>query len=181
MKSQKLIETLSEQVKQIINEIEMLKSLDLLTLTWREDKASWNILEVIEHLNRYGNFYLPEIEQQIKNSNSNTELFFKPGILGDYFAKSMLPKQKLNKMKTFKDKNPIYSMIETSVIDEFIDQQNKLLDLLDLSNQVSLNKVKIKISISSLIKLKLGDALTFYINHIIRHMSQIRCIKKNCM
>lgn len=173
MQSEKLIQTLLEQTKQIINQAEKLKHYDLNTLTWKENKASWSILECLEHLNLYGNFYLPQMENKIKNSTTKTELEFKSGILGNYFSKSMLPEEKLNKMKTFKDKNPLNANLDKTVIDKFINQQIKLLDLLNQSRNVNLNKVKIKISISSFIKLKLGDTFQFFINHIIRHLKQI--------
>lgn len=173
MQSEKLIQTLLEQTKQIINQAEKLKHYDLNILTWKENKTSWSILECLEHLNLYGNFYLPQMENKIKNSTTKTELEFKSGILGNYFSKSMLPKEKLNKMKTFKDKNPLNANLDKTVIDKFINQQIKLLDLLNQSRNVNLNKVKIKISISSFIKLKLGDTFQFFINHIIRHLHQI--------
>lgn len=118
-------------------------------------------------------FLLPQIESKIINSNTKSELEFKSGFIGSYFAKIMLPKEKLNKMKTFKDKNPLNAKLDKAVIDKFIDQQVKLLDLLNQSRNVSLNKVKIHTSISSLIILKLGDTFQFFINHIIRHLSQI--------
>ena len=124
-------------------------------------------------MNLYGDFYLPQIENKIKNSNTNFETEFNSGVLGNYFAKSMLPKEKLNKMKTFKDKNPLNADLDRSVIDKFNNQQIKLLELLNQSRNVSLNKVKIQTSISSFIKLKLGDTFQFYINHIIRHLAQI--------
>ncbi|MCA4782991.1 DinB family protein [Empedobacter stercoris] len=173
MQSEKLIQTLLEQTRQIINQAEKLKSFDLQTLTWKESETSWSILECLKHLNLYGNFYLPQIENKIKNSKTKTDLEFKSGMLGNYFAKSILPKEKLNKMKTFKDKNPLNSKLDKTVIDEFINQQIKLLDLLNQSRNVSLNKVKIQTSISSIIKLKLGDTFQFFINHIIRHLKQI--------
>jgi hypothetical protein len=173
MQSEKLIQTLLEQTRQIINQTEKLKSYDLNTLTWKENEISWNILECLEHLNLYGDFYLPQIESKIENSTTKNDLEFKSGILGNYFAKSMLPKEKLNKMKTFKDKNPLNANLNKTVIDKFINQQIKLLDLLNQSRNVSLNKVKIQTSITSLIKLKLGDTFQFFINHIIRHLNQI--------
>jgi uncharacterized protein YbcC (UPF0753/DUF2309 family) len=121
----------------------------------------------------YGNFYLQEITAKLNNTITTSEPEFKSGLLGSYFAKSMLPKAKLNKMKTFKDKNPLNAQLDKRVIDQFLHQQNVLLGLLDQSKNVSLNKVKIITSISSFIKLKLGDAFQFYINHIIRHLGQI--------
>lgn len=173
MQSEKLTQMLLEQSRQIINQAEKLQSYDLNTLTWKENEISWSILECLEHLNLYGDFYLPQIEKEIKNSTTKTDLEFKSGVLGNYFAKSMLPKEKLNKMKTFKDKNPLNAQLDKSVIDRFINQQIKLLELLNQSRNVSLNKVKINTSISNLIKLKLGDTFQFFINHIIRHLNQI--------
>ncbi|MCC5928866.1 MAG: DinB family protein [Cyclobacteriaceae bacterium] len=173
MNSEKLIQSLTESTRQSINQAEKLKQLDKKALTWRINQESWNILECLEHLNLYGDFYLPEIESKIKKSKTKHEDEFKSGLLGNYFAKSMLPKEKLNKMKTFKDKNTLNAKLDIGVIDRFIDQQIKLLDLLNLAGNISLNKVKISISISKLIKLKLGDPFRFYVNHIIRHLRQI--------
>lgn len=179
MQTEELTQNLIEQTRQIINQAEKLKGYDLSKLTRREDPVSWNILECLEHLNLYGNFYLPEIEEKIKNSNTKNEMQFRSGFIGNYFANSMLPKEKFKKMKTFKDKNPLNSNLTKEVIDEFLNQQIKLLDLLNKSRNVSLNKVKISISITTLIKLKLGDTFRFYINHMIRHMKQIEKIELN--
>ena len=161
MQSEKLIQSLIEQTRQILNQVENLKKLDAQTLNFRTDEKSWSILECVEHLNLYGEFYLPEIENNIRTSDSKFETEFKSGFLGSYFAKSMLPKQKLNKMKTFKDKNPINSKLDKSAIDKFIGQQIKLLELLNQSRIISLNQIRIKTSIASFIRLKLGDTFNF--------------------
>lgn len=179
MESEKLIQSLIEQTRQILNQAEKFKEYDLHRLTWKENADSWSMLECLEHLNLYGDFYLPHMVNKIKNSNSTFEPEFKSGILGNYFAESMLPKDKLNKMKTFKDKNPLNARLDKSVIEKFMNQQIKLLELLNSSKNVSLNKVKIGTSISGLIQLKLGDTFRFYINHIIRHMKQIERIVKS--
>ncbi len=182
MKSAELIDTLIQKTSDSITQVEELKNLDLDILTWRQDQNSWNILECIEHLNLYGDFYLPQIGSKIRKNNTKHEEEFKSGILGSYFAKSMLPREKLNKMKTFKDKNPLNKNLNDNVIHKFIANQHDLINLLTASKNVSLNKVKISTSISSLISLKLGDTFQFYINHIIRHLKQkdnIKQAKKN--
>lgn len=173
MQSEQLIQQLIEQTRQVINQVEKLKNYDLSTLTWRENETAWNMLECLEHLNLYGDFYLPQIELKIKESNTRSAPVFKSGLLGNYFAKSMLPKEKLNKMNTFKDKNPINAKLDKDVIDKFIHQEMHLLDLLSQSRNVSLNKIKISTSISSLLRLNLGDTFQFFINHILRHLIQI--------
>lgn len=178
MKSEQLIQSLIEQTNQIINKIENLKNEHLEMLKWKSDVESWNILECLEHLNLYGEFYLNEIDKAISKAKTLIEENFKSGFLGNYFSKSMLPKEKLNKMKTFKDKNPMNSNLDMQMVfDEFINQQMKMLDLLNKARKVSLNKTKIKTSFSALIKLKLGDAFQFVVNHNKRHLEQIERIK----
>lgn len=178
MQTEKLIQSLIEAERQVLNKSERLKTFDLKYLETRQNPGSWNILECLEHLNLYGDFYLPQIESVLKKSATQSEAEFKSGFLGNYFAKSMLPKDKLNKMKTFKDKNPIHNALDKTVIDKFIQQQLKLIELLNQSKNVSLNKARVTTSISSLIKLKLGDTFQFLINHTLRHLKQIERIEE---
>lgn len=145
-------------------------------LNFRLSEKSWSILECLEHLNRYGNFYIPEISKRIKNSDTKPTEIFWSGTLGNYFANSMLPKEKLNTMKTFKSMNPIHSKLDKEVLNEFITQQKQMIHLLNEAKNIDLNKVKTSISISNLIKLKLGDTFRFVIYHNLRH---IRQAKKN--
>lgn len=177
MQSENLISSLIEQTQQIIANAESMQTHDLPVLTWREKAGSWNILECLEHLNLYGDYYLPQIAKTISKHSSGHEPVFKSGLLGKYFADSMLPKAKLNKMKTFKDKNPLDANLDKAVIDRFIQQQIQFINLLKQSQKVSLNKVRIKISISTLIRLKLGDTFLFIMNHNLRHMEQIKRIQ----
>src|SRR6476620_11332623 len=109
MQSEDLIQSLLDQTRQMMNRAEKFKSYELQVLSWKENATSWSMLECLEHLNLYGDYYLPEIKRRIKESKSTSDLEFNSGFLGGYLAKSMLPKEKLNKMKTFKDKNPLNS------------------------------------------------------------------------
>ncbi len=143
-------------------------------LNLRLTESSWNVLECIEHLNRYGNFYLPEIKNRISVSKRSSTLIFTAGIIGDYFAKSMFPKKKLNTMKTLKKMNPVHSELNKSVVEEFINQQNLLLELLEKAKNINLITTKTRISISKLIKLRLGDTFRFVIYHNMRHIEQAK-------
>jgi hypothetical protein len=178
IETEKLISELIETTRQNLNFAETLKTKLTEELNWRENATSWSILECVEHLNLYGEFYLPEINRVINNVKNKRELFFKSGLLGNYFAESMLPKTKINKMKTFKDKNPINSNLKRSVIEEFINQQIQMLDLLDKARKISLTKEKTHITLTKFIKLKIGDTFRFVINHNVRHIKQIENILK---
>ena len=170
--SEKLIQDLIERTRVHINKAEKLNTLSIEKLNWKEEKDSWSVLECIEHLNLYGDFYIPELKKRIESSKTNSKKDFKSGILGNYFAKSMLPKKKLNKMKTFNDKNPAGSELQKTTIDRFIEQQKQTLNLLELSQKIDLNKTKTAISISKLIKLKIGDTFRVVIYHNERHFVQ---------
>lgn len=167
-----LLADLIERTRQNLNAAEHYKSLSDEQLNWRQAEGSWSVLECLEHLNLYGDFYLPEIQSRITASRFTAEKNFQSGMLGNYFAQSMLPKEKLNKMKTFKDKNPLGSQLDKRTINRFIEQQKKMLVLLEKARKVSLNRTKTRISIPLPVRLKLGDTFRFVIYHNQRHIVQ---------
>lgn len=179
IQTEALLVDLANRTKELIREAELLKDKSEENLNYKSHAESWSVLECLEHLNLYGRFYIPEIGKRIRNGKGKREPVFKSGWLGNYFANSMLPKEKLNKMKTFKNMNPLNSKLDKKVIDEFIDQQKQLLQLLEDSRKVSLNKTRTSITISKLITLRLGDTFRFVIYHNQRHMAQAQRIQKN--
>jgi hypothetical protein len=134
----------------------------------------WSILECLEHLNLYGDFYLVEIEKQvIANPRETAPAKFRSGFLGNYFATLMEVKNgKITKMKSPKDKNPEKSCLSITVISRFLKQQDRLVGLLNQCRNVDLTKTKASISLTNLVKLRLGDTLRFYCYHIERHVLQ---------
>lgn len=176
IESEKLIQDLVNRTQFNIDQVKRLSVLSLEKLNTRIRVDSWSVLECLEHLNLYGDFYIPEIRQRIESSNSISKKYFKSGVFGNYFANSMLPNEKLNTMKTFKDKNPIGNTLDKTTITRFISQQEQLLILLQKSKNIDLNTTKTAISISKWIKLKLGDTFRVVIYHNERHMVQVEKI-----
>lgn len=178
IKSEKLIKDLIERTQININQAEKYCALSIEKLNWRVKKDSWSILECFEHLNLYGDFYIPEINKRIESSKTVAKELFQSGILGNYFAKSMLPQEKFKKIKTFKDKNPIGSNLNKTTIERFISQQEQILNLLEKSRKIDLSKTKTAISISRLIKLKIGDIFRVVVYHNERHLVQANKIQE---
>ena len=174
MKPTVLLQELTDVTNNHIIETEKLQLLSEEKLNFKPNDKSWSILECIEHLNRYGKFYIPEIRERMNASTHKPSNEFKTGILGNYFAKSMLPKEKLNKMKTFKNMNPNNSNLDIDVLSEFLNQQKEILVLLKEAEQVNLTKIKTGITISNLIKLRLGDTFRVVIYHNLRHIAQAK-------
>ena len=165
----------AQKLKQELNEVQ---------LNSKPTPQTWSILECIEHLNLYGDYYLPEIEKRLISSQKadQSNRIFKSGIIGNYFANSMLVNEgKIQKMKTPKDKNPAFvsSQVSSLAIERFLKQQEKLRTLLIDAKNIDLNKVKTSIALTSLIKLKLGDTLRFVVYHIDRHLWQANNVRKS--
>lgn len=177
--SEQLITDLQNTVRNAIHTAENLQKKSENELNFRTSENSWSVLECLEHLNRYGNFYIPEITRQISASKTTAQPVFRSGVLGNYFAETMLPKEKLKTMKTLKSMNPVHSQLNKNTVGEFIRQQHQLLDLLEKAKSIDLNKTKTGISISKWIKLKLGDTFRFVINHNLRHLLQAERVLKN--
>ncbi|MGK0412256.1 MAG: hypothetical protein ACJA1B_000447 [Polaribacter sp.] len=182
--TEKLLQSLLEITRENLNSAELLKEETLASLNWKQNNESWSALECIEHLNRYGGFYIPEITKKIKASKHKSSVIFKSNWLGTYFSKSVSYNEDLNKMKTFKSMNPLNSKLNIQTLEKFINQQHQIIELLDASKNVNLDKTKTAISISKLIKLKLGDTFRVVIYHNKRHMKQAEktikgSIKKN--
>lgn len=152
MKTSDLISQLETYTKSHLEKVEKFNELSLEELTKKISPEKWNVLECLEHLNIYGDFYIPEMKRKMENSQLPNTSEFKSGLLGNYFAEMMLPKEKLSKMKTMKKTNPISKELDKNVIDKFILQQHQLLELLELAKGKNLNKIKTGISIASWMK-----------------------------
>ncbi len=162
------------ETKVIINYVNSIKDLPLSELNKRPHNDAWSTLECVEHLNRYAQFYNQELAKQISNSKHKDAGIFKSGLLGNYFAESMLPKENLNKMKTFKEMNPIHSDLNRTTIDSFLKLQYEFIEIMEISKKCDLSKTKNHISISKWIKLRVGDTFRFVLNHNLRHIAQIK-------
>ncbi len=170
--SNNLLQDLLELTRENLNIVENLKTQSTHYLNWKENPESWSALECIEHLNKYGDFYIPEITNRIKASKHKSSGIFKSNWLGKYFSKSVSYNEDLNKMNTFKTLNPLNSKLNIQTFEKFINQQHQIIELLNKSKNVNLDKTKTAISISKLIKLRLGDTFRVLIYHNERHIKQ---------
>ncbi|MEH0154565.1 DinB family protein [Limibacter armeniacum] len=149
-------------------------------LNWKAAPDSWSILECVEHLNRYAEFYLDKFEAKTKCGEETKSDVYQSGWLGNYFANSMLPKEGkvTNRMKTFSDKNPSGSNLTKKVLEVHQRDQERLVEILNDSSHLDFGKNRIPTTLGSWMKLKYGDALRFIINHIVRHYVQLHRIRE---
>jgi hypothetical protein len=174
-----LLTSLQNDVELLLNGMEDIKTLSDTGLNHQPEPGKWSIVQILEHLNSYNRYYLPEMEKSLKKKLSFNPMF-KAGWFGNYFTNMMAPKaQKItNKMSSPKDHVPADHLDSTKVIAEFLKGQSKLLPLLKQAESNNIGRLKVPISISRFIKLKLGDTFRFLIAHQQRHFLQIDNISK---
>ena len=176
-KSEDLISQLQADVRHIIAAAEHLETADPVKLNYSAAEGSWSVAQVLEHLNAYDRYYLPAIEKAMIHISKDTSAWFIPGFWGNYFTKMMMPKNVYeikNKMKAMKSYTPSSGLNVDAVFKEFLQHQHKLLQLLDVAKRRNLNSIRIPITITKLIRFKLGDTFRFLIAHEQRHMIQAR-------
>jgi DinB family protein len=181
-----LLEQLKADTRQIILETHQLLQKDPALLMQQPAPGKWSIAQVLEHLNCYGRFYIPAItkaiaEHTIPGHKNNPDSIFTPGWLGNWFTNAMKPtaaRKIKNKMKAMKDYSPPPSVDSKSVIDEFLSQQQELLLILDRAMSTDIGRIRVPVSLTKFLKLKLGDTLRFNIAHNQRHLLQCENILK---
>jgi hypothetical protein len=171
-----LINSLQQDVRNTLVGMEHLLHLPDDVLLQQPQPGMWSIAQVLEHLNGYNRYYLTEIEKALQVTTVSANTVFKSGWIGNYFTNLMLPKENgtlAKKMSSPKEYNFPPDLDAGRVVQEFIEGQQKLLVLLDKARNVDMGSIRVPISISKWIKLKLGDTFRFLIAHQLRHFIQI--------
>ncbi len=171
-----LLDELEERSKSFLMYVDHLTQQPNASILEQSEPGKWNAVQVLEHLNSYYRFYLPAIEKEMNSKISFPATSFKPGWLGDYFSNLMEPTNtgKLkSKMKSPKNHRPADELHAGTVIDEFKTNQQKFISLLRKAAHSNISDIRVPISLSKLIRLKLGDVFRFIVAHNQRHQLQI--------
>ncbi len=170
---QELTDLIHDQLNYLKEHVIPLEEEDL---QWRPSKYKWNILEVLEHLIRFGEFYIPKFRhiiaypKALKNSET-----YRSGAIGRWAIKQARPIDGVvvNKAKSPSKANPFLRKLTRSVIHEYIEQQKVILELLNNLDGVDLSKNHVPIIVTNWLKLNLGDSLRLVVHHEERHFIQI--------
>lgn len=147
------------------------------SLHQKANPDSWSAIECLEHLNIAGRHYIAEIRYKLDHATARQQMpvaMYKPAMIGNYMAKSMLPKEGeiTNKMKTFGGFHPKIGAGTKAIINEFLEQQEAMIALLEEARTYNLERIKIKSVLGNILRFRLGDAFRFVIAHNTRHILQ---------
>lgn len=171
----KLIKELRDLTQKAKTQVLVFKTYPEEQLNYKLNELDWSVLECIQHLCLYGVFYLPEIENRINNVTPVNKRYFKSGILGNYFV-NLTKASNTKKMKATKQMDTTGVKLSSEILDTFLEQLDCLDALLVKAETADLVKVKTSISLSRVIKLRLGDTLRFLVYHNERHVLQAKRI-----
>ena len=147
--------------------------------SWKINQSSWCINEIFAHMNDYAKFYHSTFLERIEKTRfREPNSIFMSSPLGRSAWKSMKlgnAKNVERKFKSPKANNPSLdiSLLTGNEVKDFEKGQVELLSIIEKATTVNLRKVKVPISISKLIRFRLGDALMFVVYHNERHIQQV--------
>lgn len=147
--------------------------------SWKINQSSWSINEIFAHMNDYAKFYHSTFLERIEKTRfREPNSIFMSSPLGRSAWKSMKlgnAKNVKRKFKSPKANNPSLdiSLLTGNEVSDFEKGQIELLSIIEKATTVNLRKVKVPISISKLIRFRLGDALMFVVFHNERHIQQV--------
>lgn len=148
-------------------------------LDHRPDTGGWNGTEILAHLNFYASFYTQAIAKAMVGPVRPAKPHFKAGWLGQYFVSIIGPAPEgqalARNISSPKNSRPAALEAPTAAeaAKQFLAHQEELLRLVQAAGRTDLGRVRVPISLTPLIRLKLGDTFRFVIAHQQRHFQQI--------
>lgn len=149
-------------------------------LSWKPNSYTWSINEVFAHLNRYARYYHPTFERKIDSTKFRTPTDnFQSTPLGRASWKSMKLGNAKNIKRKFKAPIGYNPTVNTELVvgndwEVFMQNQEQFLTILEAAKSINIRKAKIQISLSKIIKFRMGDALLFVAYHDERHVQQVK-------
>ncbi|WP_422858090.1 hypothetical protein ACOKFD_11655 [Flagellimonas sp. S174] len=181
-----LILTSENQIQRlngILSKVESISKLDVEKLITAPRPKSWNVVEVIEHLNMAYRIYVPKIDNALSQSpdvQKETEGFKARG-WQKFVIQGQLSKdgKRKMKMKTLKRFTPIFEAADLTqekineVFTNFFELNNHLKQAILSSRSKDVSKKKFSSAIGPIVNFYLPEAFEFLLCHMERHMVQI--------
>jgi DinB superfamily len=177
-----LLSGLHDRTEVVRNNLQPFLRLSQEELNYKIAPGEWSIAEVFEHLNITHSIYLHAINEALKDASINAKEIFKSNWLGNWAYEKIIPREdgSILKMKAPKFLHPPVTKLNgAAVLEKYMRQSDEFDHILELSQYVDLQKVKIPFSFTKLLKLRLGDNLRFIVAHNERHLLQAQRVLKS--
>jgi DinB superfamily len=174
--------TLAPEIDQLRNQFEQLSAeADALTtplsdeqFMWRPGVDSWSIAECLDHLNATARVYLPALDEGIADA-------IRRGVYGEgpfkYNWFGRLSVRFIDaplRLKAPEDVLPGTGRTRREILNAFRAYQVQYIDRLRQANGVDLARARVRMPVSSWLRIPLGSGFELMIVHSRRHLAQAR-------
>lgn len=152
--------------------------LSVAQLNWKPSAERWSIAQCFAHLIASNRGYLPIIES-VRSGTKKTRFVERlpvlPGLAAKLLIKSLDPAS-TRRIKAPKNFEPAQSDISASVIDDFVAQQNTVIEGMKSTSHLDLERIVITSPAVSvpLVTYSLMDAYRIIVVHEQRHLQQAK-------
>ena len=144
-------------------------------LNWKPSAERWSVAQCFDHLLSANRGYFSVIEGVLAGKKRTfwERVPVLPGLAGRLLIKSLEPTT-TRKLKAPKRFQPAQSEISASVINDFVDQQGKIVEKMKATEHLDLEGIIITSPVSAAITYSLMDAYRIIVVHEQRHFQQAK-------
>ncbi len=144
-------------------------------LNWKPSAERWSVAQCFDHLITSNKGFPPIIDDVLKGRKQSfwESMPLLPGLAGKLLIKSLDPAS-TRKIKAPKRFEPAQSDIAPSVIDDFSDQQTRIVEKMKATEHLDLEKIVITSPAVAAITYSLMDAYRIIVVHEHRHFQQAK-------
>ena len=144
-------------------------------LNWKPSAERWSVAQCFDHLLNTNKGYFPAIENVLAGRKPTLwqRMPLIPGLAGSLLLKYVDPAS-TRKIKAPKNFQPAQSDISASIINDFVDQQGKIIEKMKATQHLDLERVIISSPVAAPIPYSLMDAYRIIVIHEQRHFQQAK-------
>jgi len=144
-------------------------------LNWKPSPERWSVAQCFDHLLTSNRGYLPIFDSVLAGRKQSfwESMPVLPGLGAKLLIKSLDPAT-TRKLKAPKNFQPAESDIRSSVIDDFVEQQQVIVDKMKATEHLDVEKIVITSPALSVVTYSLMDAYRVIVVHEARHFQQAK-------
>jgi hypothetical protein len=145
-------------------------------INWKPDEGEWSIGQCFEHLILSNRPYVPLLEGIVRGERSPTlweRVPVLPGVFGRMLIESLRPGSGRN-ARARKAFWPSASAIDPGIIGRFVDEHDRLLQLMEATGGLDVDGIVVTSPVSALVTYTLMDAYRIIVTHEQNHFAQAR-------
>lgn len=159
---------------------ELFGNLSEAQLNWQPNAESWSVGACLEHLIKTNDEMLGAAQSHIDGTHKKTileRLALGSNYFGNYILKAVQPENK-SKGKAPKVFRPIASNVSADVVERFVANQQKIIELMKASDKLDLEKTIVTSPAASFVTYSLFNAYKIVVTHERRHFRQAQNVMK---